>query len=51
MKKNIIATAALLLSCLVLITSASLDGTWTGTLKTPDGGVLPLKYMFKTEGD
>ena len=51
MKKNIVATVTLLLGCLVLIASTSLDGTWTGTLKTPDGGVLPLKYIFKTDGN
>jgi hypothetical protein len=30
---------------------ASLDGKWTGIVKTPDGNELNVIYNFKTDGD
>ncbi len=51
MKRKIFTTAALVCCFVIcLAATATLDGKWTGTLKTPDGNQFPLTYTFKTDG-
>src|SRR6185503_3881016 len=52
MKKKIVFTA-LLLCCFFagFATIESLNGKWTGTLKTDGGDEYPLLYNFKIDGD
>jgi len=50
MKTKIFTTVALL--CLFiagLAIAAGLAGKWAGPLKTPDGNVIPLTYVLKTD--
>jgi len=52
MNKRILTTAALI-CCFIFCFAAGtgLTGTWTGSLKTPDGSDFPLKYTFAADGD
>jgi len=50
MKRKIFTTTALVCCFVIcLAAAATLNGKWTGTLKTPDGNQFPLTYTFKTD--
>ncbi len=50
MKRKLFTTVALLCLFAVCMAAATgIAGSWTGTLKTPDGNEFPLNYTFKTD--
>ncbi|MDF2432190.1 MAG: hypothetical protein JWP44_1821 [Mucilaginibacter sp.] len=50
MKKTFFTTTAIVCCFIVIIVVInSLDGKWTGTLKTPDGNEIPLTYNLKVD--
>ena len=52
MKRKLFNSIALC-CCFIFLMAvlASLDGRWTGVVKTPDGNELNVIYNFKTDGD
>ena len=51
MKKKILITTALLLSCgAAFACFADINGKWSAMLKGPDGNEFPISYTFKTDG-
>jgi hypothetical protein len=50
--KKMFALSSLMLLCVAVCFAAvtSLNGQWTGTLKTDDGSQYPLNYTFKIDG-
>lgn len=52
MKRSFFYSAVLSCGFIFLMTlSSTLDGRWTGIVKTPDGDELNVAYNFKTDGD
>jgi len=52
MKKKIFIGAVLICFVTVCFAAiANISGKWTGSLITPDGNELQLKYDFKVDGD
>ncbi len=52
MKKMFFLSAMFICSIAVcLAATASINGIWSGTLKTDDGNEYPLQYKFRVEGD
>lgn len=53
MKRKFFTTALLVFGFMFCIAAAiaDLNGTWTGSLTTPDGQQYPLNYTFKIEKD
>ena len=52
MKRKLFNSIALC-CCFIFLMAviATLDGKWTGVVKTPDGNELNVIYNFKTDGD
>lgn len=52
MKRKLVITAALV-GCFIICFAAvaGLSGTWKGSIKTPDGNVYPVTYIFNIQGD
>lgn len=52
MKRKVFATAALICCFIICLAAISdISGKWHGTVSTPDGNELQVKYVFKVEGD
>ena len=49
MKKILSVFLGLMISAATF--AASIDGTWIGNVKTPDGNEMALTYVFKMHGD
>ena len=51
MIKKTFLSAFLVFSMIALCLAATIDGTWVGTMTTPDGQGFPIAYHFKADGD
>ena len=49
MKKILSVFLCLMISAATF--AANIDGTWIGSVKTPDGNEMALTYVFKMDGD